>query len=121
MKQVIRARNGRETPETLLRRLQVKWKQQSEVLLATARKRMRPRASSAGGGSSYYPLSAIGRFEAQYQRTVETQRLMDRQMEMDRYLEVQRILDRQKEMERVFEVQRMLDRQREFDRILGGW
>lgn len=105
MKQVMRGRQWRETPETLLRRWQVKWKQQSEGLLATARERMRPRASS-GASSCYYPRSAIGRVQAQYQRMVDTQRIMDRQMEMDRYLEVQRILDRRKEMERVLEVQR---------------
>jgi hypothetical protein len=121
MKRVIGGRQGSETPETLLRRLQVKWKQQKESLLAAAKERARPKISSGVVGYSRYPLTATGRFEAQYQRMIEMQRLIDRQMEVERYFEVQRILDRQKEVDRILEVQRMVDRQREIDRSLGGW
>jgi hypothetical protein len=74
MKRVIRGRQGPETPETLLRRLQVKWKQQKESLVAEARNRARPKASSGGAGYSYHPLTATERFRTQVDRIIDEQR-----------------------------------------------
>jgi hypothetical protein len=76
MKQATRGRKGRETPETLLRRLQAKWKQQGESLLAAAQERARPKASSGAAGYSHYPLTATGQFRSQIDRMMDDQRRM---------------------------------------------
>lgn len=80
MKRVIASAKERDaTPETLLRRLQVKWRAQGASLLAQAKARATPKPAAMGGGYAGYgygygygpTLSSVDRL------IFEQQRMMD--------------------------------------------